>query len=186
MLQQRWREPVAVSYFQLARVSVPRSGLRKLGYIPLTIVLTPYYLIRFIVALPYILVSDFLWRWGYNVPFRRRNRRTRPGMTAGRSPRRGRTARNHQRFAVTGREGTAARQAGEAIKDSGSDIWFAWSATRAALLGNGQIRWEGSGHHYPYVDLAASTLIWPDRSTARFDRFGLAEAMRIRDRRGYP
>jgi hypothetical protein len=96
------------------------------------------------------------------------------------------TIRNGRRFTVVGPSGTIARQVGEAINGSGPDIWFAWSPTRAALLGNGQIRWEGAGPYYPSVDLIASRLRWPDGSTARFGNFGSAETMRIQENRGFP
>lgn len=169
MLQQRWRERVAVSYFQKKKVAFNVPGRNQVGW-PKKILST---VVGVIVAIPLLvfaallsLLNDILELFGQG------------GVLGGTS--------NEMLFKVKGPRGCLAEQAGDAIKDAGEDIWIAWSHTHAALVGDGRILWQGSGPARPKVELSQARLTWPDGSTAALLQLSGPEYQRLREHGGNP
>lgn len=169
MLQEQWRERVAVSYFQMKKVAFDVPGrdqvgrLRKvLGIVVAVIVAIPMFVFMILVFILNEILEVF--RLGKVLDGASRDRL----------------------FQVQGAQGCLAETAGDAIKDAGEDIWIAWSHTHAALLGADRILWQSSGPDRPRIELTRSRLTWPDGSTADLRQFSGVERKRLQERNGNP
>lgn len=164
MLQQQWRESVAVTYFRLRRVDFAVPGRSN----PVATVFLWIVLIIFII--PLILLHLIAEVFGFESWF-------------GPASKRGKV------FVKGGRD-CIAQTVGDAVRNAGPHLWLAWSHNNMAFVAAepgrpGRILWHAVGPQRPRLKATGVVLAWPDESTLTFE-LTEAERTRTQSRNGRP